>query len=143
MPSVPEVIVDDAGNAFGVASAQDAWTTITQATGQHYGNSYRYNRLRGTGQDVATWYFAVPLSGRFAVYAWWPASKLRPVDVPYTIQHLNGVNTVKVNQRINGGKWNLLGTYTFVSGGTVKVTDAASSGRDIAADAIRLVYVGP
>jgi hypothetical protein len=30
-----------------------------------------------------------------------------------------------------------------VSGGTVKVTDAVSSGQDIVADAIRLVYVGP
>jgi hypothetical protein len=142
-PAKLEVIVDDAGNAFGVVSGQDAWQTYTQSGGQHYGSTHRYNRVRGTGQDIATWYFAVPTSGRYAVYAWWWAGEWRPKDVPYIIQHLSGVNTVRVNQQINGGQWNLLGTYSFVSGGTVKVTDAVSSGQDIVADAIRLVYVGP
>jgi hypothetical protein len=56
---------------------------------------------------------------------------------------MNGETTLKVSQQVNGGKWNLLGTYSFFSGGAVKVTDATSSGRDIAADAIGLVYVGP
>lgn len=143
VPSVPEVIVDDATYEFGVISSQDAWQIYTQAGGQHYGNTHHYNPRRGTGQDVATFYFAVPRSGRYAVYAWWWDGEWRANNVPYIIQHLNGVNTVKVNQRVNGGKWNLLGTYRFVSGGTVKVTDGATNGQDIVADAIRLVYVGP
>jgi len=37
----------------------------------------------------------------------------------------------------------LRGTYSFKGASTVKVTDAASSGQDVVADAIRLVYVGP
>ena len=143
VPSVPEVIVDDATHEFGVVSSQDAWQVYTQTGGEHYGNTHHYNPRRGTGQDVATFYFAVPRSGRYAVYGWWWGGEWRANNVPYIIQHLNGVNTVKVNQRINGGKWNLLGTYRFVSGGTVKVTDGATNGQDIVADAIRLVYVGP
>ena len=32
---------------------------------------------------------------------------------PYTVSYENGSEGVKVNQRTNGGKWNLLGAYRF------------------------------
>lgn len=70
VPSL-EVIVDDANPGFSSQGTQDAWQEYVQAGGQHYGGSHHYNHLSGTGQDVATWSFAVPQPGQYAVYAWW------------------------------------------------------------------------
>jgi hypothetical protein len=47
-----------------------------------------------------------------------------------------------MNQQINGGQWNLLGTFGFLSQGSVDVSDDVSSGQDVVADAIKLVYEG-
>lgn len=77
------------------------------------------------------------------MYAWWWEGNWRPKDVPYTIHHLGGSETVRVNQRTNGGQWNLLGTFDFEGEGSVVVSDDVSSGEDVVADAVRLVYVGP
>jgi RHS repeat-associated protein len=52
-----------------------------------------------------------------------------------------GSSTVTVNQRVNGGQWNLLGTFPFESGGTgykVELSDDVATGK-VAADAIRYV----
>ncbi|MHB0858288.1 MAG: golvesin C-terminal-like domain-containing protein, partial [Anaerolineae bacterium] len=78
----------------------------------------------------------------YEVYARWWDGAYRANDVPYTIQHAGGSTTVKVDQRTNGGSWNLLGRFEFDGRGSVTVTDAATSGKDIVADAIRLVCVG-
>jgi RHS repeat-associated protein len=60
--------------------------------------------------------------------------------VPYTVTHAGGTSTVVVNQRVNGGQWNLLGTYTFDGGTgyTVEMSDSPSG--TVAADAI---YIAP
>lgn len=34
-------------------------------------------------------------------------------DAPFTIAHTGGQTVVKRNQRINDGRWNLLGTFIF------------------------------
>jgi len=49
---------------------------------------------------------------------------------------------VLVNQRVNGGQWILLGTYTFSAGtaGTVTLTDKANG--TVIADAVKLVPTG-
>ena len=78
--------------------------------------------------------------GGYKVYAKWPASSQHATDVPYSVTHAGGTSTVTVNQRVNGGKWNLLGTYTFNSGTNYKVelSDAVAAGK-VAADAIYIV----
>ena len=67
----------------------------------------------------------------------------RPEDVPFTIKHGLGSDTVEVDQRMDGGQWNLLGSFYFEDQGSVTVSDAVSSGSDVVADAIRLEYQGP
>jgi RHS repeat-associated protein len=61
--------------------------------------------------------------------------------VKFTLSHGCGCSTVTLNQAVNGGQWNLLGTYTFNSGTTYKVelSDAVAAGK-VAADAI---YIAP
>jgi RHS repeat-associated protein len=63
-------------------------------------------------------------------------------NAPFTIKHSTGSATVLVNQRLNGGQWMLLGTYTFSAGtaGTVTLTDKANG--TVIADAVKLVPTG-
>jgi hypothetical protein len=136
-----ERILDNEGPGFSTSQAQDAWQTYTEVGGQHYGDSHRYNRLLGTGKDVATWSFTVSKPGRYAVYAWWWAGEWRPKDVPFVINSSTGSQTVRVNQQVNGGQWNLLGYYEFSSSGSIAVNDNATSGQDVVADAVALSYI--
>jgi hypothetical protein len=130
------VIINDTHPGFSV---QGDWREYTDQAGQHYGSTHRYNEQPGTGQDTATWSFTVPRPGNYNVYAWWWEKAYRPSDVPYTINYHSGAARVEVNQQINGGQWNLLGTFYFENEGSVVVSDDVSSGKDIVADAIRLV----
>ncbi|MBN1874070.1 MAG: right-handed parallel beta-helix repeat-containing protein [Anaerolineae bacterium] len=140
-PGSGEIIIDDADIGFSTSFSQDAWQKYIFVGGDHYGDVHYYNRERSTGQDTATWIFTVPQPGRYEVYAWWWAGDWRPTDVPYTINHLNGAETVRVDQQTDGAQWNLLGIFEFQDHGSVVVSDDVSNGRDIAADAIKLVYV--
>ncbi len=90
---------------------------------------------------AATWTVAVGATGSYEIYAKWPASSTHATDVPYGVTHAGGTSTVVVNQRVNGGQWNLLGTYSFDTGTSykVEVSDAVTAGK-VAADAI---YIAP
>jgi len=139
-PSARELIIDDSHPRFTNQYAQDPWRGYTEFGGQHFGSTHRYNRKTGTGQDKVTWSFTLPEPGNYAVYAWWWAAGWRPSGVPYKIYHANGASTVRVDQKAHGGRWNLLGTFYFQDEGAVVVSDDVPSGRDVVADAIRLVH---
>ncbi len=64
---------------------------------------------------------------------------------PYTIHYDGGSETVEVNQEINGGKWNYLGTYPFAEGtdGYVVLSDdSEETGQYVIADAV-MFLIGP
>jgi hypothetical protein len=71
------------------------------------------------------------------VYAWWTAWASRSTNAPYDIVHSGGTTTISKDQRINGGKWNLLGRFSF--GSQLKATLRVTSGKSCCADAIRFV----
>ncbi|TKJ34776.1 MAG: hypothetical protein CEE38_16585 [Planctomycetes bacterium B3_Pla] len=76
----------------------------------------------------------------YEVYGWWTAWPSRNTAAPYEIRDGAALlDTVNVNQQLNGGQWNLLGTYTFTSAATVTVL--ASPGSSTNADAVRFVPV--
>jgi len=138
-----EIIIDNIDPGFSTESGDEDWKRDTSADDQ-YGQCHMYHRTVGSGEDVAKWEFEVPEAGQYEVYAWWCASDTRPNDVPYTVHHANGSSPVRVDQTTNGGQWNTLGTYTFDGSGSVTLTDDADTGRNLVADAVRLVPVeGP
>jgi mannan endo-1,4-beta-mannosidase len=139
-PAPDQLVIDNTDPRFSTSSSQDAWQEWIKVGGQHYGDSHHYNEQIGSGQDTATWSFTVPKPGNYDVYTWWWEGDFRPADVPYTVNHSAGSTTVRVDQRVNGGRWNLLGTFYLQDEGSVTVSDDVSSGRAIVADAIRLVY---
>ena len=91
----------------------------------------------------ATWTFAISQSGQYDVAANWTTDPNRAPDAPFTIRNNGNVlGTVTVNQQVNGGQFNSLGTFTL-GVGTLEVvlTNAASS--FVIADAVQLTLVSP
>ncbi len=125
-----QIIVDNSSKGF---SASSNWLTGTGG----YGGTFRY-RSTAPVADPATWAAGFNSGGVYQVYAWWPAGANRTTTATYLIYHSGGTTTVVKNQQINGGQWNLLGTFNFGSGtNQVKLTPWTTAGFVVVADAIK------
>ena len=62
-------------------------------------------------RSTAVWNADMPARGRYAVYVSYASYPNSATDARYTINHLGGSTTVKVNQRMGGGTWIYLGHY--------------------------------
>lgn len=132
-----EMIVDN--STPGRFSASSNWTSSTWNS-QKYGSDYDF----ATPQAIsdAAWYkINVPSSGQYDVYAWWPANSGYNNSTPYVIQTTTGAQNVYVDQRINGGKWNYLGTFNLATGDrqVIAVSRWTSGTGYVIADAVKLV----
>jgi hypothetical protein len=88
-----------------------------------YGSSSLYSKASG-----ATYSYQGKLTaGRYEVLLWWTTWPGRATSVPVTIQHAGGTATVTVNQTVNGGRWNPIGTYDFGTSGKVTVKSVGST----------------
>jgi hypothetical protein len=107
------------------------------------GGAWGPDWLASGGANAVFWWLPrIPVAGRYKVYARWAASPSLSPSAPYMILQGGSVSWRRVNQRINGGRWNLLGTYRFVPGRRDGVGIWSGAGA-VCADAVRLVYVGP
>lgn len=119
--------VDDSPAASG------NWITATFAADK-YGSDYKYRSTEAVS-DAATWSINVGTAGSYKIQAWWSAGTNRSPGAPYVLP--NGA-TVSVNQQINGGKWNTLGTVSLATGiRDTKLSCWAASGYNVIADAVR------
>ncbi len=126
-----EIIVDNPAATF-----VGSWPTSTYYSG-YYGANYQYN-TPGTGTDACTWWFTIPTTGQYTVYAWWASASNKASNAPFYVYTGTGTYLVSKDQRSNGGSWQLLGTYTFSAGSCyVRLTDNANA--EVVADAIRVV----
>ena len=135
------VIVDNADAAFLQAGK---WKVSDKAVG-FYGTDYAY-AYDGDGSSTATFTFQIPTSGNYEIAAQWPAHSSRAPDAPFTLVN-NGVvvDTIRVNQQIDGGQFNLLagaaslkdGTYSL-SAGVLEVILSNDADGKVAADAVRI-----
>jgi hypothetical protein len=123
-----EVIID---NGELGTSLTGTWKTSTVKP--PYGVSSLYSTTLN-----ATYNYATSLKGFYEVSSWWTSYSTRCTAVPIKIY--NGstlLKTIPSNQRLNGGKWNSLGTYAFGSDAKITVVSSALSGCDTCADAVR------
>lgn len=120
-----------------------AWTVGTSSTDK-YSTDYLFNGS-GTGSEYVEFTPYIATAGSYQVYEWHPQGSNRATNAPHVITHSGGTTTVAVNQTINGGQWNLLGTFTFAAGsaGNIRVTDNFSGTSVVMADAIQLVPAAP
>ncbi len=131
----PGIIVDNTDAGF---TASSNWTTSTSVAG-YYGTNYR-PRATEAVSDVAKWDGVLAASGSYQVFAWWAASSNRSTTAPYLVERDGGTTTVNVNQQINGGQWNSLGTFTITSGTRfVKLSCWTTTGFFVIADAVKWV----
>ncbi|GAB4268036.1 MAG: hypothetical protein Kow0092_21660 [Deferrisomatales bacterium] len=101
---------------------------------------YRGDNLEcvGFATDWYRWTPDLPASGVYDVHLWWAADRWRSSRVPVTVAHAGGMSELTVDQTVDGGRWNYLGSWSFDAGtgGWVEIT--GRSGR-ASADAVRFV----
>jgi hypothetical protein len=116
--------------------------TFSNSQPDRYGSGYRYYAA-GDGSAKAVWHPAFNSAGCYNVYAWWPAHENRASNAPYIVSHKYGADTIKVNQKINGGKWNYLGRYYFEQGNSGALTLTNNADGIVIADAARFEWAFP
>ena len=110
---------------------------ISTSQPDRYGPYYQYS-VNGNGSNSASWNYVIGNPGNYNVYACWSAHENRATNTPYVITYKNGSDTLKVNQKTDGGKWNLLGTYYFDNSAKVEVNNNANG--IVIADAVKIEW---
>ena len=136
------VIVDNT-DPYPATEYEGTWPVSSGVP--HIGDDNWYSSDNG---DTFTWYWTPPISTNFDVEEWHTVAGTRTTNARYDIEHDNGGGTRIVttvypyNQKINGGKWNLLGSFRFEAGVTYAVTLTASGSGSTCADAVRFKKTG-
>lgn len=138
--SADTVTVDNA--TAGGFTASDNWGTSTYST-QRHGDDYRFATPDTTASDPAWFTVTVPSAGNYRVEVWYPADPGYNNSTPYIVATTSGNQTVRVNQRANGGRWVSLGVFTLAAGDGDKVgVSRWTSGTGyVVADAVRITRV--
>ncbi len=131
--SNPHVIVDntDVGCTFDTP-----WATSTFTTG-YYGSNYTQDGSTAANPEKwAKWMPDIQQTDIYKVYMQWAAGAGRPTAAPVEIQSADKITQLTIDQTINGGKWNYLGTFNFNSGTSGYVRLSASCSGSTIADAV-------
>jgi lysophospholipase L1-like esterase len=123
-----DIIIDNGSTG---TTAKGVWTF--SGAPYPYGASSLY-----TKEVNASYTFEAAASGIHDLYMWWTQYSDRGVAIPVKIYD-GGVliDTVFVNQQLNGKRWNLLGTYDFSSAARIVIISQSTT----CADAVRLVPI--
>ena len=136
---VSDLIVDNPE-----ASVTGAWQSGTASTDK-YGPDYRF-KAQGNGSAYLQFAPNILTAGRYEVYEWHPQGGNRTTNAQHVVTFQGGTSNVFVNQKTNGGRWNLLGAFNFAAGsnGHVRITDGfPDSTQVVLADAIKFVHAPP
>ncbi|MFE0592477.1 glycoside hydrolase domain-containing protein [Micromonospora echinospora] len=142
VPQPPQdftVTVDNTTPGRFTASAN--WGTSSYSS-QRTGPDYRFADPVAAS-DVA-WYKAnLPATGAYEVSVWYPAAAGYNGSTPYVVATTTGNQTVRVDQRVNGGRWVSLGVFTLAGGDgdKVGVSRWTSGAGYVVADAVRISRV--
>lgn len=130
-----------------VSSAEsiiDNDTAGTSYAGGEWGYSSGVNPYGGSSraekEPGAAYTYETSLTGSYEVSLWWTYWSSRCTDVPVDIYDGNSLlATVRVDQQVNAGKWNILGGYPFSSGTARVVVRSESNTCSSSADAVRFI----
>ena len=135
-------IVDNGGTG---TSASGLW--YRSSVSNYYGSVSEYTKSEGsysftsstsTSGDTTTTPPPVDSGDLTQVAMWWTAASNRDSSVPVRIYDGSQLlDTKTVDQKVNGGKWNSLGSYAFSSAPRVVIV---AQGTDVTvADAVRFI----
>jgi N-acetyl-anhydromuramyl-L-alanine amidase AmpD len=140
--STAAIIVDsnDANNnaATGRYEVSANWSSGSSAG--YYGTGYNFAATTAAS-DPATFWFYLPAAATRTVDAWWVAGTNRSTTAPFIAYNASGVEVgrVGVNQTVNGGQFNAIGTWNFTAGwNKVVLSRWTTEGSVVIADAIRI-----
>lgn len=133
-------VVDNATS--GRFKASSRWISSSFSP-QRYGKNYRVLKKPLSFNDNARFKIKTPSKGSYRVWARWPADAGYNNRTRFFVKTTSGWKGKVVNQRQNGGKWVLLGTYTLSHADSyrVQISSKSSGTGFIIADAIRIVRV--
>jgi len=138
-PIVSDIVVDNVAATF-----VGAWSTGTSSADK-YGADYRYATTAASETATATFTPTLQAAGNYDVYCWYPQGSNRSAMAPYTVYWNGGSQTISVNQKANGGTWNLLvAAKPFAAGtaGYVKIGNGTGeTSLVVMADAVRFLLV--
>jgi hypothetical protein len=124
------VIIIDDGDAGAASSG--AWTI--SGGSDPYGSQSLYSEDAG-----ARYTYSSDFSGRYEVALWWTETSSNCSEVPVEIHDGNVLlDTVSIDQRVNGGQWIVLGSYNFTTGPSRIEVVAQGSSCSTCADAVKL-----
>lgn len=132
----PEIVVDNSDTAH--VAVTGAWTSGTSTAG-FIGVDYLHDGNTGQGTKQVAYTPPSSVTGAQRVYLRWTAHTNRASNVPIRIVDAKSTRTILVDERSNGGKWNLLGIFTGVQSVTVMTTGADGY---VVADAVGFAPVG-
>ncbi|WP_261302178.1 OmpL47-type beta-barrel domain-containing protein [Paenibacillus andongensis] len=140
IPDNVEIAMDNS-DATGIKFTGSNWDNTRTNTGANKGD-FALNASK-SGNASAIYTPLIPISGMYDVYEW-HHSTAGTTDAPFTINGATGSTVVKVNQSINGGKWNKIGSSPFLAGssGSVVITNGFTTSNFILADGIKFVRIG-
>lgn len=135
-PTFEKII--DTGDEAAIENGTGWFAT---ANAGFYGETKSLLNTLGTGENFYEMKASLPGKAEYEVYGWWVASSNRCKDTPHIIKHANLVDTVYVDQSVNGSAWTLIGSFEFNGDSTesVIISDFGTQGSYIVADAIRFV----
>jgi hypothetical protein len=139
----PGIVVDNLDSGFSTTGTWKESNAVDE-----YNGSSSHSNIVGSS---ARWSPELPSDGTYQVWAWWSAERAdgsffdRDSAADYVVHHSSGATTVVVNQDLNSGQWNLLGTFTFQAGtaGYVELLRNSANGLSTIADAVKFVMTAP
>ncbi len=125
-------IIDNSDSLF---IGYGGWISSSQP--DRYGDNYYV--LPPNSNAYGEWRFTVDFNGPFKIYAMWSAHPNRSLQAKYEVLLSNNPPVlISVNQRTNGGVWNLLGEFNAYQNQTLQVRLTSSTDGYCIADAIRV-----
>jgi len=122
-----------------LATFTGSWNTGASSADK-YGADYRWAST-GVSTARAFWTPSITRAGDYEISMWWPAGSNRNPATQVGLL-LNGrLFTASINQQLQGGQWNVLGTVPLPVGNhaTIGLSNFGSAGWVVVADALRLV----
>jgi hypothetical protein len=133
-----EVIIDNSDTDY--CTIEGTWVT-TSLTSGYYGDSYIHDNSSNKGSQSVTYTPDLEETGMYDVYMRWTSGTNRSSEVPVNVISSNDASAIYVDQQVDGGVWNYIGTYSFVAGtsGYVEITTEDTDGTYVIADAVKFV----
>ncbi len=117
------------------ASIVGEWTASANAG--FFGDSPSLIKALGSGEEYVRFKPQIVEQALYEVYGWWVASGNRAKNTPYVVSHVGGADTIRVDQSTSGSTWQFIGRYLLDGNSQLDISDAATEGSFVVADAVR------